>query len=61
MARKTEKGDKWYLLDGINGDMKTGWQMVNGKWYYLTNSGEMAVNTKTPDGYQVDALGAWIP
>ncbi len=54
-------GGKWYLLDSINGDMKIGWQFRGGKWYYLTASGAMAANTTTPDGYQVDASGAWIP
>lgn len=55
------KDGKWYLLDRMNGDMKIGWQMVNGKWYYLTESGAMAANTITPDGYQVDGSGVWIP
>ena len=54
------RGGKWYLLDSINGDMKIGWQLRGGKWYYLTASGAMAANTTTPDGYQVDASGAWI-
>lgn len=51
----------WYLLDTVNGDMKTGWQKTaDGKWYYLTEGGAMAANTVTPDGYKVDASGAWI-
>ena len=41
--------------------MKTGWQRTaDGKWYYMYASGEMAVNTVTPDGYNVDASGARI-
>ncbi len=55
------RGGKWYLLDGINGDMKIGWQQTaDGKWYYMSASGEMAANTITPDGYQVGPTGAWI-
>jgi len=55
------RGGLWYLLDSKNGDMKTGWQKTaDGKWYYLTASGAMAANTVTPDGYKVDASGAWI-
>ncbi len=55
------RGGKWYLLDKVSGAMKTGWQRTaDGKWYYMYASGEMAVNTVTPDGYNVDASGAWI-
>lgn len=59
----------WYYLDPTNGDMKTGWILTNGKWYYLNGDtsgasgkpfGAMYVNSKTPDGYVVDANGAWI-
>ncbi len=50
---------KWYLLDDVNGDMKTGWQMVKGVWYYLTETGAMAEDTITPDGYTVGKDGAW--
>ena len=98
---------QWYYLDLVNCDMQTGWHLdsVDGKWYYLTASGAMAtgwvevngksyylsetateatytydgtngvwvytngaarpfgsmyVSETTPDGYQVDANGAWI-
>ena len=40
--------------------MKTGWQRINGKWYYLTESGECLMNTTTPDGKKVDKDGVWI-
>lgn len=48
----------WYYL-GADGDMKTGWIKDGGKSYYLNASGDMAENTTTPDGYYVDASGAW--
>ena len=38
--------------------MKTGWVQWNDKWYYLSDSGEMLVNTTTPDGYQVTFDGS---
>ena len=54
------RDNQWYLLDEINGDMKIGWQFKDGKWYYMTESGAMMANAITPDGYYVDASGAWI-
>lgn len=54
--------NKWYFMDAVNGDMKTGWQQVRGKWYYLDLlNGDCLLNTTTPDGYAVDANGAWVP
>lgn len=54
--------DRWYYMDQDNKRMKTGWmRMADGKWYYLNESGAMAVNTRTPDGYQVDSTGVWMP
>ena len=41
-------------------EMKTGWVELSGKWYFLKDSGKMAVSEKTADGYQVDATGAWV-
>lgn len=50
----------WYYL-WENGSMATGWVPVNGRWYYLTaGSGEMAHDVTTPDGYKVNADGAWV-
>jgi len=48
-----------------NGTMQTGWQQIDGVWYYFNaaqgpTQGMMLTNTTTPDGYQVGANGAWI-
>ncbi len=50
---------KWYFMNQ-NGSLLTGWQFINGKWYYLTADGSMLASAQTPDGYKVDANGAWI-
>lgn len=52
-----DQGEWYYLKD--SGSMATGWVKDNGKWYYLASSGNMLSNTRTPDGYYVDASGAW--
>lgn len=49
----------WYYMDA-SGAMQTGWQLIDGKWYFLQADGKMLANTTTPDGYNVDATGAWI-
>ncbi len=50
---------KWYYFNA-NGDMQTGWLLYNNKWYYFNANGDMAVNTVTPDGYQIGEDGVWI-
>ena len=52
-----DKGSWYYLKD--SGAMATGWVKDNGKCYYLASSGNMLSNTRTPDGYYVDANGVW--
>lgn len=52
---------KWYYFNPISGEMATGWKQVGGKWYFLTKNGDCLLNTVTPDGYQVDKDGAWLP
>lgn len=55
-------GGIWYYLRSDGSMAKNYWCYVsqNGKWFYLGSDGAMLVNTTTPDGYQVDADGAWI-
>jgi hypothetical protein len=61
----------WYFLntasEGSKGKMLTGWQWIDGRCYYLAAQsgndhleGAMYINEKTPDGYLVDASGAWL-
>lgn len=55
----------WFWFDD-KGNMMTGWQYINGKWYYLNpikNSGTYGAcflgPGRTPDGYEIDAAGVW--
>ena len=54
---------KWYRFDD-NGDMLTGWVWVRGndglfRCYYMDPNGACQMGGVTPDGYTVDANGAW--
>lgn len=46
-----------YIND--DGSYASGWITDNGKDYYLNQDGIMLADTTTPDGYYVDAAGAW--
>lgn len=52
----------WFAADGR---MLTGWQLIDGKWYYLNPMRDGTLGAcfigpgKTPDGWEVDASGAW--
>lgn len=53
----------WFYID-INNGMKTGWQLIDGKWYYFNpisdgTQGRLFMNCYTPDGWYVDQNGAW--
>lgn len=54
----------WYHFSA-SGIMDTGWNLIDGKWYYFNEKsdgfkGTLLTDTTTPDGYQVDADGVWI-
>ncbi len=57
---------RWYFMDtrigGPRGGMLTGWQWIDGKCYYLdpAQGGAAIVSGTTPDGFTVDASGAWV-
>ncbi len=63
-------GHRYYLYDTNDsrfGYMLTGWQQIDGQWYYFNiqstdaaPQGALLTNTTTPDGYTVDATGARI-
>ena len=56
---------QWFLF-GKGGELLSGWQQVSGKWYYLNPVHDGSFGAcflgpgRTPDGYEVDANGAWI-
>jgi len=69
-------GQKYFLHDqhdGKFGFMYTGWNMISGQWYYFNTAakagssafagaskGSLVTNGMTPDGFKVDANGAWV-
>lgn len=62
-------GHRYYLnavSDGTLGMMLTGWQLIDGTWYYFQEKdgapyGSLLINGQTPDGYQVGADGSRNP
>ena len=48
----------WYREDNGSYPAST-WKEINGKQYYFGADGYMLANTTTPDGYTVNADGAW--
>ena len=56
-------GGKWYYFNTNTPENTYAWDAAAFKWNYLNNSarpyGSMYAGEKTPDGYSVDANGAW--
>ena len=58
-ADSTDGSNTWYF-DPKDCFMVMGWKEIDGKWYYFdTDDGHLLKNTRTPDGYQVDADGVY--
>lgn len=56
--KHNEKGWKYLMKNGSYA-ASTWLQDSNGKWYYFNLGTYMMADTHTPDGYYVDATGAW--
>lgn len=50
----------WWYQNDDGSFHQGGWTWVDGRCYYFAPSGYCLTNTTTPDGFQVDASGAWI-
>ena len=55
--RQMEDGN-WYYMN-VKGEKQTGWQQLNGKWYYFDENGVMASNTWV-DGYYLSENGSTL-
>ena len=61
-----ENQNKWWYDNGNGSYPTNGWQWIDGNGdgvaesYYFDNSGWLLTNTTTPDGYTVNAEGAWV-
>ena len=57
---------KWWYDNGNGSYANNGWQWIDGngdgtaECYYFDNMGWLLTNTTTPDGYTVNADGAWV-
>ncbi len=55
---KQDQTGWWYQYDD-GSYAKDGWSWIDGRCYYFSNEGYCLLDTVTPDGYTVDASGAW--
>lgn len=55
-----QEGAGWWYQNDDGSYPSNGWTWVDGKCYYFTPDGYCLMNTQTPDGYTVDASGAWV-
>lgn len=54
-----ENDQGWWYQNDDGSYPADGWQWINGKSYYFDSHGYCLMDTVTPDGYTVDASGAW--
>lgn len=52
-----DNGWKYQKDDGSYAS--NGWEKIDDVWYYFNADGVILTDTTTPDGYYVDATGAW--
>lgn len=63
-AKEGQHKADWFYFDQY-GHMLTGWQLINGKWYYLNPTKDGTLGAcfigpgRTPDGWEIDETGAW--
>ncbi len=48
------------ISDGTLGYMYTGWEQIDGVWYYFDESGALLINGMAPDGHRTDENGASV-
>ena len=49
----------WWYQNDDGSYLKDGWNWIDGRCYYFDEAGYCLLDTVTPDGYTVDASGAW--
>lgn len=54
-----QEGSTWKYQNDDGSLAKNTWQWINGRSYCFDGNGVMYSNTTTPDGYTVNADGAW--
>ena len=54
-----QEGNTWKYQNSEGKYATSTWQWINGKSYCFDSNGNMYANTTTPDGYTVNADGAW--
>ena len=55
-----QDGSGWRYQNDDGSYPNNGWNWINGKCYYFNPDTYCLLNTQTPDGYTVNAEGAWI-
>lgn len=62
---RTDGGGRWYQNDD-GSCTKNGWQWIDSdddgysECFYFDSNGYVLTNTRTPDGSQVNGIGAWV-
>lgn len=50
----------WWYQNDDGSYLCNGWNWIDGRCYYFKEDGYCLLDTVTPDGYTVDANGAWV-